>query len=92
MALAKFIGGALDGEVRDIDDQAWHRGVWRAPMLRQAKAVDPSTGLAPFEPLPIDVVTYVRRVICDVDVWAPESMRPPQVVELLVQRYGNKRR
>lgn len=86
----KLIGGLLDGQAKEITDMDQRRGylLLRVPILTQALPKTPQDwGRGPI-PIQVKDAAYRRFTICDVEVWAAERLRPPQVIELLLERYA----
>lgn len=86
MRTIKLIGGPLDGQLTQVPLLGDR---YRVPMLSDPNilaklaTVERST-----EPMEVTVMEYRRREIMGVEIWAPAGMRDPQIIELLVQRYG----
>lgn len=81
MQNAMCIGGDLDGTVMLVDhDRDWFRIQRRAPM-----PLFPSND--PVKAVEIQLVTYTKRRIAGLYVWAPDVMREQQIVQLLITRY-----
>lgn len=72
--------------MQDIPQWIWDRGHVRFPVVPPLGAA----GTEPATPILIQEARYVRHTICDVEVWAVEVMRLPQIIELLVQRYARR--
>lgn len=85
----KLIGGLLDGETPDIEERDYLRG---EVLIRVATLPRSPATVADLEAAPMAVniqnAIYKRFVICDIEVWGAAMLRPPQVIELLVQRYA----
>lgn len=32
-------------------------------------------------------ITYIPRLICGTELWAPDTMQTPQIIQLLIERY-----
>lgn len=85
----KLIGGHLDGRIMEITagDEARGYLLTRIPV----RPKEASAGASPnYEAVKFHDVCYRRRTVCDVEVWAAEYLRPPQIVELLMERYARK--
>lgn len=78
---ALCVGGPYDGQTFVVDDNRdWFRVMQPAP---QSDFLSND----PVGPIEVRYITYTRRTIVGLYVWAPDVLREQQIIQLLIMRY-----
>lgn len=76
---ALFIGGPLDREQIVVGDMQFYQCVERMPMPLFPPGI--------VKEIEVNRITYIPRLVCGTELWAPDTMQTPQIIQLLIQRY-----